>query len=167
VSQGFSIQTSQKRTLWNDSVFLKTEFDVGAVHFFTIWQVVTATGQERFLATREFVLAGSDGVVFVADASPGREEENKQSFQELQALTRRTGIPIVVQLNKTDVAGAVSVGDLADLLGIPPESVKLAVAVKGEGVEETFNEISGVILQGHFARAIKTNTLAPASPAES
>jgi hypothetical protein len=164
VSEGFSIQTSQKRTLWNDSVFLKTEFDVGAAHFITIWQVVTATGQERFLATREFVLAGADGAVFVADASPGREGENRRSFQELLALTRKSGIPIVVQLNKTDIEGATSAGDLANLLGIPEESVKLAVAVKGQGVEETFSEITGTILQGYFARAVKASDLAPASP---
>ena len=166
VSQGFSIQTSQKRTLWNDSVFLKTEFDVGSAHFMTIWQVVTATGQERFLATREFVLSGADGAIFVADASPGREDENKRSFQELQALTRKTGIPVVIQLNKTDVEGATSAGDLADLLGIPAESVKLAVAVKGEGVEETFNEISGTILQGYFVRAVKAGAVTQVSSAE-
>ncbi|HMF30934.1 MAG TPA: hypothetical protein VKK79_05950 [Candidatus Lokiarchaeia archaeon] len=147
-------------------MFLRTEFDVGPAHFLAIWQVVTATGQERFLATREFVLAGADGAIFVADASPGREEDNLRSFQELVALTRRMAIPVTVQLNKTDVEGAMTPGDLADLLAIPHDSVLSAVAVRGEGVEETFNENSSLVLQGFFARAVKAGARASTSSAE-
>lgn len=155
-STGFSIQTSRKRTLWADTVFLRTEFNIGAAHFLALWQVVTATGQERFLSTREFVLAGADGVIFVADATPGRETDNTQSFRELVTLARGAGIPVTVQLNKTDIIGGLTPEDLARELAIPAVAIISAVAVRGEGVLEAFMEASHNILTAHFNRPLKT-----------
>ncbi len=151
-SQGFSIQTTQKRTLWADAVWLRTEMDLAGQHFLIMWQVVTATGQERFLSTREFVLAGADGAVFVADATPNREEDNLRSFRELVALTRVNPIPIIVQQNKTDVPNAIALLDMAKVLGIPASEVRPAVAIKGEGVLESFNAISVEVLKAFFKR---------------
>ncbi len=152
-SQGFSIQTTQKRTLWADAVWLRTEMDVAGQHLIIMWQVVTATGQERFLSTREFVLAGADGAVFVADASPGREDDNLRSFKELLALTAGAKIPIVVQLNKTDVPNSIPPAAMAKVLGIPAGEVRPSVAVKGEGVVEVFNAITAEVLKAFFAKA--------------
>ncbi len=149
-SQGFSIQTTQKRTLWADAVWLRTEMDAGGQHLIVLWQVVTATGQERFLSTREFVLAGADGAVFVADATPGREDDNLRSFKELLALTSGAKIPIIVQLNKVDVASAIPPGNLAKVLGIPTREIHPSVAVKGEGVLEVFNAITIEVLKAFF-----------------
>ncbi len=130
VSQGFSIQTSQKRTLWADTVWLRTEMDVAGKHLIVMWQVVTATGQERFLSTREFVLAGADGAVFVADASPGCEADNLRSFQELLGLTANARVPIIVQLNKADVPDCIPPASLAKVLGIPAAEIHPSVATK-------------------------------------
>ncbi len=154
-SQGFSIQTSQKRTLWADAVWLRTEIDVASQHFLIMWQVVTATGQERFLSTREFVLAGADGAVFVADASPGREADNLRSFQELLGLTANARIPIVVQLNKADVPDSIPPAKLAKVLGIPAGEIYSSVAVKGEGVVEVFHAITAEVLKAFFAKSNK------------
>jgi GTPase SAR1 family protein len=154
-SRGFSIQTTQKRTLWADAVWLRTEREVGAEKLIIMWQVVTATGQERFLSTREFVLAGADGAVFVADASPGREDDNLQSFKELLALTAGVKIPIVVQLNKVDVPNAIPAEAMAKVLGIPAREIHASVAVKGEGVIEVFNAITANVLQLFFAKSYK------------
>ncbi len=152
VSKGFSIQTTQKRTLWADAVWLRTEMDVASQHFIIMWQVVTATGQERFLSTREFVLAGADGAVFVADASPGREDDNLRSFHELLGLTANARIPIVVQLNKADVPNSIPPANLAKVLGIPAAEIHPSVAVKGEGVIEVFNAITAEVLRVFFAK---------------
>ncbi len=151
-SQGFSIQTTQKRTLWADAVWLRTEIDAGGQHLLIMWQVVTATGQERFLSTREFVLAGADGAVFVADASPGREDDNLRSFKELLALTANAKIPIIVQLNKVDVPNSLPPADLAKVLGIPTSEIYPSVAVKGEGVIEVFNAITTEVLKAFFKK---------------
>ncbi len=152
-SQGFSIQTTQKRTLWADAVWLRTEMDVAGQHLIVMWHVVTATGQERFLSTREFVLAGADGAVFVADAGPGREGDNLRSFKELLSLTAGSKIPIVVQLNKTDVPNSIPPASLAKFLGIPAGEVWSSVAVKGEGVIEVFNAITAEVLKVFFTKA--------------
>jgi signal recognition particle receptor subunit beta len=151
-SRGFSIQTTQKRTLWADAVWLRIERDVGAEKLIIMWQVVTATGQERFLSTREYVLAGADGAVFVADATPGREDDNVRSFKELQALTASIKIPIVVQLNKMDIPHAVAPEIMAKVLGVPPREVLPAIAVKGEGVIDVFNAITAEVLRVFFAK---------------
>ncbi|OLS14294.1 MAG: ARF/SAR superfamily protein [Promethearchaeota archaeon CR_4] len=152
-SRGFSIQTAQKRTLWADAVWLRTEQTVGAEKLVIMWQVVTATGQERFLSTREFVLAGADGVVFVADATPHREDDNLRSFKELLALTARAQIPIIVQLNKTDKPGAIPPATLAKLLGIPEREIFPAVAIRGEGVLEVFQTITGEVFKAFFRKS--------------
>ncbi len=151
-SRGFSIQTTQKRTLWADAVWLRTEMDVAGQHLIIMWQVLTATGQERFLSTREFVLAGADGAVFVADASPGREADNLRSFQELLGLTANARIPIIVQLNKIDVPNSIQPAYLAKVLGIPAGEIHPSVAVKGEGVIEVFNAITAEVLKAFFAK---------------
>ncbi|KKK84257.1 hypothetical protein LCGC14_2785190, partial [marine sediment metagenome] len=44
------------------------KFTLKDVHFNIIAHVVTCTGQERFLSTREYVLDGADGIVFVGDS---------------------------------------------------------------------------------------------------
>ncbi len=154
-SRGFSIQTTQKRTLWADAVWLRIERNMGAERLVIMWQVVTATGQERFLSTREFVLAGADGAVFVADATPGREGDNVRSFKELQALTAGIKIPIVVQLNKVDVPGAISAGAMAKVLGVPAREIHASVAVRGEGVIEAFNMITAEVLRAFFTKGTR------------
>ncbi len=156
VSKGFSIQTTQKRTLWADAVWLRTEMDVASQHFIVMWQVVTATGQERFLSTREFVLAGADGAVFVADASPGREADNLRSWKELLGLTANARIPIIVQLNKADVPGCIPPASLAKVLGIPAAEIHPSVAVKGEGVIEVFKAITAEVLRNFFEKKRRT-----------
>jgi len=50
-----------KKTLWEDSLYLLFKFTLIDVKFNIICHVVTCTGQERFLSTREYVLDGADG----------------------------------------------------------------------------------------------------------
>jgi len=70
LNSGYSIETTDGRTLWQDSIRLSFYLNLKDVKFNIITQIVTATGQERFLSTREYVLDGADGVVFVADSNP-------------------------------------------------------------------------------------------------
>ena len=55
ISDGFSIETTDHRTLWNDAVMF--EFDVPAIQALLYVQITTTTGQERFLTTREICAA--------------------------------------------------------------------------------------------------------------
>ncbi|MHA1526168.1 MAG: hypothetical protein ACTSQD_03980, partial [Promethearchaeota archaeon] len=74
ISNGFSIETSDGRTLWQDALFISFRFDLEGVNYDIITQIVTCTGQERFLSTREYVLDGADGIVFVGDSDPNLVE---------------------------------------------------------------------------------------------
>src|SRR5687768_4702009 len=91
-------------------------------------KVYTVPGQPVHEATRKVVLAGADGVVFVADSSPRSRPENTDSWQNLKANLTTLGLerlPIVVQYNKRDLPDAVPLED-ADRFGDPARPIEAA-----------------------------------------
>ena len=66
-------------------------------------------------------LQNADGVIFIADSAPSKQVENLRSFEELIAFTRENKIPILIQLNKRDLANAVSVDDFKKSMKLPLE----------------------------------------------
>ena len=119
LNTGYSIETTEGRTLWQDSVRLSFYLNIGNLKYNIITQIVTATGQERFLSTREYVLSGADGVVFVADSDINKMEQNKRSFRELLSFTKDQKVPYVIQLNKRDLKNAVTVQEFKKQLSLP------------------------------------------------
>ena len=158
-SKGFSVETTSGRTLWNDSVFFSFEFDYGR-NYQIILQIVTCTGQERFLTTREFVVQGADGVIFVADSARDRLDENLRSYQELVAFARDHRIPILIQLNKRDLSDAISVHDFKQYLELPRTTrdalghqiVYETIATESIGIYEVFKDMVEKILLNHFTK---------------
>ena len=149
LNRGYSIETTDGRTLWQDSVRLSFYLNLAKVKYNIITQIVTATGQERFLSTREYVLDGADGVVFVADSDPQKMEQNKRSFRELTSFTQDQPIPYVIQLNKRDLDEAISVEAFKKEIGLPQfeeyedgtRVVYPTVAVEGESVRICFEDL--------------------------
>ena len=120
LTKGFSIETTDGRTLWQDSVFLSFDIELkDNIKYKIIAQVVTCTGQERFLSTREYVLDGADGIIFVGDSDPEKREQNKRSFRELVSFAQSEGIPYIIQINKRDLANAMTIDEFKKLLGLP------------------------------------------------
>ena len=108
-------------------------------------KVYTVPGQPVHEATRKVVLAGTDGVVFVADSRPDHREANRSSWQNLQANLGSLGLgalPIVVQYNKRDLPDAVPLAEV-DRFGNADRVVTEACAKAGVGVVETFFELVG------------------------
>lgn len=119
-------------------------------------KVYTVPGQPVHEATRKVVLAGTDGVVFVADSSPDQHQANRASWQSLVANLHAFAldkIPIVVQYNKRDLPNAVPM-DQADRFGDPRRPVVEARAKDGEGVVQTFFELAGTSWQ-HLDRDLQ------------
>lgn len=91
----------------------------------------------------EAVLNGKDGIVFVADSAPQRQDANARFF----AAAAWHPAPVVVQLNKRDLSDAVPAeAMMAPLLRIWPAAKKKPVVVEaaakdGRGVLETYREI--------------------------
>lgn len=100
-----SVKTHGDRTLFFDFF----PFDVGKIKGYDVTvQLYTVPGQVKYDATRQLVLRGVDGVVFVADSMEVRREKNFLSLKNLQknlAIYKKSifKIPLVLQYNKRDL----------------------------------------------------------------
>jgi hypothetical protein len=131
-----TLDTRDDRTLFFD---LLPIFFRGSGLSFRI-KVYTVPGQPVHEATRKVVLAGADGVVFVADSSPRAAEPNREAWQSLHASLHAhalDAIPVIVQYNKRDLADAVPLAEV-DRFGDPRRTVFEAQARAGIGVVPTF-----------------------------
>jgi signal recognition particle receptor subunit beta len=149
LTRGYSIETTEGRTLWEDSLYLLFKFTLYDIKFNIICHVVTCTGQERFLSTREYVLDGADGIIFIGDSDPEKIEQNKRSFRELVSFAKPKKIPYLIQLNKRDLENALSVRNFKLHLGLPLQEsypdgtlvVYPAEALRGKNVIECFKDL--------------------------
>ena len=132
------LDTETERTLFFDYFPLSLGTLGGfrvKVDFFTV------PGQSFYQATRRIVLEAVDGIVFVADSAPDREEANVVAHEDLRVNLGLNGkeltqVPHVYQWNKRDVPGALPVPVLERTLNVERAPSFPAVAVKGEGVWE-------------------------------
>ena len=139
-----SIATEAERTLFFDFVPIEPLTLGGWDLRFHLYSV---PGQEDYVRTRRALLAGADGIVFVADAAPDRYTANTSSRDELLDHFRHYGksldtMPLVVQVNKVDlpeIVDPVELGKLLDLGGAP---IIEAIALQGNGVAETLTTIT-------------------------
>lgn len=165
LTNGYSIETTDGRTLWQDTLFLSFKFEIKGKKYTFITQIVTCTGQERFLSTREYVLDGADGIVFVADSDPALVEQNKRSFRELKSFTspkqgdpNNKSIPFVIQLNKRDLENAIPIRAFKFQLELLDQEcyedgskvVYPAVALQGENVVECYQDLLLLIIYDYF-----------------
>ena len=142
-----SIDTVDERTLVFDLMPIQ-EIEVGgwSIRF----HLYTVPGQEDYVRTRRAILGGADGIVFVADADPAKKAENEQSMDELHEHLEHYGkdsatMPIVLQVNKTDLADARPVTEVADPLNLHAWPVVQAMAIRGIGVSETLSTIAKAV----------------------
>ncbi len=153
-----SMKTRTDRTLFFD--FLPLELgDISGYR--TRFLLYTVPGQVYYNATRKLVLKGADAVVFVADSSRNKLEENMESLRNLEENLNEHGltldsIPWVIQYNKRDVPDAVSVAELDKQLNLLRVPTFDAVATKGEGVYETFQGIAR-LLYGELKKRLEEN----------
>ncbi len=138
-----SINSAQDRTILFDLLPLRTP---GFRGFDLRLQVLAVPGQAMYSATRRLVLKGADSLVFVANSALDRWEENIQSYREMtqNLLSHRLDpaqMPLVLQYNKRDLPQVLEVEALDRALNTRHTEVIPAVAVRGEGVLETFGTI--------------------------
>ena len=147
-SEMVSIKTHGDRTLFFD--FLP--FSMGRIRDYDVRiQLYTVPGQVKYNATRQLVLKGVDGIVFVADSTAARRENNLSSWKNLEENLIPHGkstqtIPMVMQFNKRDLDtnGGATVMSLEEMerdlnpIGLPTFP---ASAVNGENVTPTLKKI--------------------------
>src|ERR1051325_3427967 len=145
-----SLATSSDRTLFFD--FLPIEAG-GIKGVKTKVQLYAVPGQVIYNTTRQLVLRGVDGIVFVADSQYEKMEENVKAFQNLEENLRSLEldldeIPYVLQYNKRDLPNAAPVEYMEFLLNNREVQVPSfqAAAHRCEGVFETLNMITRMLL---------------------
>lgn len=145
-----SLATSSDRTLFFD--FLPIEA-MSIKGFKTKFQLYTVPGQVIYNTTRQLVLRGVDGIVFVADSQYDKMAENVESFanleENLSALKLNLAeIPYVLQFNKRDLPNAAPVEYMEFLLNNRETQVPSfeASASKCNGVFETLNMVTRMLL---------------------
>jgi signal recognition particle receptor subunit beta len=148
-SKMLSLATKTDRTLFFDFLPL----DLGKIRGMrTKLQLYTVPGQVYYNSTRQLVLKGADGIVFVADSQDHATDANLESLQNLEDNLKRQGIrireiPLVIQYNKRDLPNALAIPDLdaeINKLGVPHFE---SVATNGLGVEETLKGVTQLVLQ--------------------
>src|SRR6267143_6859737 len=100
-----SLATSSDRTLFFDFLPIEARSIKG---FKTKFQLYTVPCQVIYNTTRQLVLRGVDGIVFVADSQYEKMEENVKSFANLEENLRSLNlhladIPYLLQFNKRDL----------------------------------------------------------------
>lgn len=93
------------------------------------------------------LLRGADGFVFVADSAPDRRSDNRSALESLRRHLVAIGEPdrpLVLQLNRRDVPGAVAVDVLTAELapGGSEDAWFETVATEGRGVIEALTAIT-------------------------
>ncbi len=140
----YTLNTASDRTLFFDLLGL----DLGRVRGYRLTlQLYTVPGQVQYNATRRAVLAGCDGVMFVADSQREVSKADQDSLANLAENLRANGldpdtVPLVLSYNKRDLAGVMSRAEMDQLLN--PRSIPAyeTVATSGEGVVEAFAAVT-------------------------
>ena len=163
-SKMLSLSTKTDRTLFFDFLPL----DLGKIRGMrTKLQLYTVPGQVYYNSTRQLVLKGADGVVFVADSQDYALDANLESLQNLEDNLKRQGmkireLPIVIQYNKRDLPNAMPIAKLEKDLNKLKAPYHESVATKGMGVEETLNGVTQLVL----ANLVKKYGLEGSEPLE-
>jgi mutual gliding-motility protein MglA len=175
-----SLNTETERTLFFDLLPIAA----GPIGDFKAQvQLYTVPGQIFYKPMRKIVLEGADGLVFVADSQPSMRESNRESFNDLLANLKALGlsleeIPLVIQYNKRDLGGVLSVDEMNAALN-PQRKYPWyeASALNGQGVFATLEAISKLSFRALRRRLLGERTAAatgslagpatptPASPA--
>src|SRR3954451_8664526 len=139
-----SIATEGDRTLFFDFLPVKVE----RVNDCSVrLALYTVPGKVFYNATRQLVLQGADGVVFVADSQPEALDSNRESLQNLEENMLEQGIrldrfPLVMQWNKRDIDKALPVEQLRAVLNSRGAPEFETSATSGQGVLDTLKTIT-------------------------
>jgi len=136
-----TLDTTNDRTLYFD--FLPIQFGTSSGFSIKI-KLFTVPGQVMHKSTRKVVLAGADAVAFIADSQRSGASANAYSWRDMEANLKSNGIdfdqiPKVIQFNKRDMPDVKPLQEIRDAWGDVPAFP--AVAIRGEGVLETFREL--------------------------
>ncbi len=136
-----SLKTQEDRTLFFDFLPLKVE---GISGYDIQFQLYTVPGQVQYDVMRRHVLAGADGIIFVADSQPGRSGDNLISWENMRANLMANNLdlnnmPVVLQANKQDIEHPSPPEAISEHVKAGPDRPVIATcALTGDGVLKSF-----------------------------
>ncbi|MFX0147257.1 MAG: ATP/GTP-binding protein [Candidatus Hodarchaeota archaeon] len=150
-----SIETSHDRTK-RRTLF----FDYGTISFQNQEWVLkihlySTTGQDFYIVTRPITLQGMDGFIFVADSQRDVYDRNVMSWNELSTYFGEVinTIPKVIAFNKQDLPEKFNPNIFLhqiDYYKFSNIDVKKTIAINGEGVLDSFEEILSLIFKNIY-----------------
>jgi len=119
--------------------------------FKTRFHLYTVPGKIEYEASRQLILKGVDGVVFVADADPKMARENVRALMSLRTNLAKLdydydSMPIVFQIAGTGAKGALTKDAVAKTLFVGDRPVFEANVVEGAGVFDSLKGIAKLVL---------------------
>lgn len=145
-----ALATANDRTLFFDFLPVHTMIING---YQTKFMLYTVPGQVCYNATRQMVLRGADGIVFVADSSLDRMEQNLTAWHGMIRNLADNGtsfaeLPAVLQLNKRDLSNPAPAAYMEYLLNSGPRRLPVfeAAAATGYNVFATLNALAQDVL---------------------
>ncbi len=144
-----SLATEGDRTIFFDLLPL----DIGSIRGMDVTlQLYTVPGQVHYNSTRQLVLRGADGVVFVADSQRAMQSSNTDSLRNLEENLRLQGFnlaefPHVLQFNKRDLGDLMAVEEMDAALNQHDAPFFEAVAVEGIGIQESLEGIVRLVMR--------------------
>ncbi len=144
-----NLSTENERTLFFDFLPLS----IGDIRGYkTRFHLYSIPGQTFYEVSRQFILKGVDGIIFVVDSRAEQMENNIESYEALQKSLEQQGydmhkIPLVFQYNKRDLTDAVPVRELEATFNSMKRPHFEAVANRGQGVMETLQAISQWVIR--------------------
>jgi signal recognition particle receptor subunit beta len=144
-----SLNTQTDRTLFFDFLPISLGAIMGVK---TRIQLYTVPGQVVYDAARKLVLRGVDAIVFVADSQAPALDSNRESYQNLVDNLAEHGVdlakvPHIIQWNKRDTPNALPLDVLEKEINRFAAPTFEACAGTGEGVMETLEGVSRLVLQ--------------------
>ncbi|MCI0569645.1 MAG: GTPase domain-containing protein [Myxococcaceae bacterium] len=138
-----TVETRDDRTLFFD--LLPVFFESSSGYKVKV-KLFTVPGQVIHNATRRIVLQSADAVAFIADGRRSATEDNNAYWRNLEENMRENGldpaeVPRVIQFNKRDLPDARTDEEMEEARHRGREPVIGAVAIRGEGVLETFHAV--------------------------
>lgn len=135
-----TLDTADDRTLFFDllPVYIRTK-----TGFKFKIKLYTVPGQVMHNSTRRVVLAGADGVAFIADSQRSEARANNEAWRGLVENLKQNGLdpatlPIVIQFNKRDLPDVRTDEEIGQIRQRSREPIFEAVATQKVGVVETF-----------------------------
>ena len=125
---------------------------LGMIHGFqTRFHLYSAPTTLEDGKSRELVLKGADGIVFIADSDPARQEATLTAWKELQRYLEKQGLEpsqvlTTVQLDHHERPHALSVDAVKRLLGLTDQPVVAADSATGSGLFETLKSVAKQLL---------------------